>query len=405
MNKKITIEYFNDIVLPGKYHNATKFARINMANAFAINESVGQVNFHFITNNKNYSTDQVAFSNKKIFLRQIFIPGIEDQSFVKEENNLKNKINKWYRIFIANRIIILSFFLKMMMASKRENALIFIRGTKVLKAAYFINIFWKFEYCMELHNYEFGKVGISDRLHSKVLNQAKCIITITDHTKNNWVKHGIDERKIMVLPSGVDLDSFDKIKDDKILLRKELGLPENKKIVTYLGGVFKHRGLEDIVVTARKNPKILFLIIGGTESEIEFFKKYATQKIEVNNLSFIGFVEHLMTPKYLKSSDILLAPYSRKVSTAEHMSPVKIYEYLASKVPVIASNLPRIREMVPNNTITFFEADNAESLADKIDSVFANYELFTRKAIDAYETAAINSWEIRAEKIINKCME
>jgi len=399
MNKKITIEYFNDIVLPGKYHNATKMARINMVNAFAMNENIEQVNFHFVTNNKNYSTDQAVFSNKKVLFKQIFIPGIEDQSFIKEERGLMCKINKWYRIFVANRMITLAIFIKMMMVSRRENTLIFIRGPKVLKAAYFINLFRKFEYCMELHNYEFGKAGFGDRWRSSALNQAKYVITITEHTKKNWVKHGIEEKKIMVLPSGVNLDSFDKIKDDKILLRKQLGLPENKKIVTYLGGLFKHRGLEDVVAAARKNPQVLFLVIGGTEAEVEFFKKHAMQKNDVNNLNFVGFVEHSMAPKYLKSSDILLAPYSKKVSTAEHMSPLKIYEYLAAKVPVIASNLPRIKEMAPEKAITFFEADDAESLADKIDSVFANYDLYSKKAIDAYEIAAKNSWKTGSIKI------
>jgi len=73
-----------------------------------------------------------------------------------------------------------------------------------------------------------------------------------------------------------------------------------------------------------------------------------------------------MIPRYLKSADILLAPYSLSCETVDWMSPLKIFEYMAAKVPIIASNVKRLIEICDNNECIFFNVDDPIDLSEKI---------------------------------------
>lgn len=82
------------------------------------------------------------------------------------------------------------------------------------------------------------------------------------------------------------------------------------------------------------------------------------------------------------------------------MSPVKLIEYLASKVPVVVSDLPAIRTIVSEDEVIFVKADDAEDLGEKIEQVFDNYQQAKNKAIKACEKATNLTWDKRAERVL-----
>ena len=74
---------------------------------------------------------------------------------------------------------------------------------------------------------------------------------------------------------------------------------------------------------------------------------------------------------------------------------------MASKVPVITSDLPSIRDVISEDEVAFFQADNPDDLREKIKLIFDNYEEARNKALKAYKKAEDFSWNKRAEKIVS----
>src|SRR6185369_5103975 len=89
---------------------------------------------------------------------------------------------------------------------------------------------------------------------------------------------------------------------------------------------------------------IILVLVGGYEADILLYRTMAkTLKIE-SRVIFIGRVEHGAVPLYLKAFDVLLAPFPQNEHYSYYMSPMKIFEYMASSRPIISTELPTIIE-------------------------------------------------------------
>jgi len=87
-------------------------------------------------------------------------------------------------------------------------------------------------------------------------------------------------------------------------------LPLEKKIVMYCGHLYEEKGIEHILLTARRmnQERIVFILVGGWESDVLKWKHYCEAN-NIDNVYFNGFVNNSTIPKYLKSSDVLIMPY------------------------------------------------------------------------------------------------
>jgi glycosyltransferase involved in cell wall biosynthesis len=164
------------------------------------------------------------------------------------------------------------------------------------------------------------------------------VVTISEVLRKQLTDAGVPAEKVLVLPDAVDVEAFQAL-PSKVELRRRLGLPEDARIATYSGHLYANRGVEEIIAAARLMPHVLFLFVGGWEKDVEERK---AQTRELANVRFTGFVFNRDVPAYLVASDALLMPYTRQCETAEWMSPLKLFEYMASGTPIIASDLPAL---------------------------------------------------------------
>lgn len=117
----------------------------------------------------------------------------------------------------------------------------------------------------------------------------------------------------------------------------------------YFGQLYSGRGIEIIEAMAGQRPDCIFLIYGGSDAEVARRR----QANQLANLHYLGHVPHPVARQIMLAVDSLLMPYQPRVSigiadhdTARWMSPMKMFEYLASGVPIISSDLPVLREIL-----------------------------------------------------------
>ena len=191
---------------------------------------------------------------------------------------------------------------------------------------------------------------------------------------------------------------------DKILSDHKVDWKSFACVAGYFGQLYQGRGIEIIEEMARLRPTYLFLIFGGNPADLA-----RHQGNSPPNMVFFGHVPNREARQYQKSVDALLMPYQRKVSigikghdTAQWMSPMKLFEYMASGAPLISSDLPVLREVLTHRVNAMLaQPENVMEWIECLDELSehsqASYQM-AQNAFDDYE--AFYTWEKRAASLI-----
>ncbi len=205
--------------------------------------------------------------------------------------------------------------------------------------------------------------------------------------------------KIVYWPNGTDVDEF-KVSLSKEKAKIELGVPQNKKIVVYTGQIFNWKGVDSLIKSVKILPKnFIIYIVGGSVKDVKDCKNTI---IEANNerVIFIPFQPHYKIPLWLKAADVLVLPNTAKHKVSLHYtSPMKLFEYMASGTPIVATRIPSIEEVVGEGEVFFAEPDNPDSLAKQIQMAVMDSETSINKGKRAMEVVLSYTWLARAKKI------
>ncbi len=177
-------------------------------------------------------------------------------------------------------------------------------------------------------------------------------------------------------------------------------------VAGYFGHLYPGRGIEIIRELAERHADTMFLVFGGNEADIHELRAASDQP----NVAVMGFVKPADTVRTMALMDVLLMPYQQHVSfgvkdedTGRWMSPMKMFEYMASEVPIIASRLPALQEVL---------RDGHNSLLATPDDPAAWSECLTRLRADAalgqrlasvarHECIEDHNWTARATRMMD----
>lgn len=232
----------------------------------------------------------------------------------------------------------------------------------------------------------------------------KSVIAITAALKARLQPLVRPGTRIEVEPDGVDSACIERApgRDEA---RARLGLePMAGPLVVYTGHLYPGRGIEIVVELARRLPGHRFLVVGGRDKEVRTWR-HATA--DIANLQFVGFVPPAEVFTWLRAADVLLMPYAHHVAhagtgdTAAVCSPMKMFEYLASGRPVIASDLPVLQEILrPGENCLIAPYDDVGAWARALVRLAADPELAAKLSDSAHADAASYTWEARAARLV-----
>ncbi|MBI4778934.1 glycosyltransferase family 4 protein [Candidatus Falkowbacteria bacterium] len=234
--------------------------------------------------------------------------------------------------------------------------------------------------------------------HKLAFKKAKKIIVLTKFLKQELAAAGVSEAKIIVAPDAVDLNEF-KVNITRDQARQKLSLPVDKKIIAYAGNLSFHdwKGVDVLLDSLKYLPGICCLLVGGDE----LWSAKIKERYSAADLLITGHKNHNEVPAYLKAADILILPNKKGDANSEYYtSPLKLFEYMASGRPIVASNLLSIREVLNKTNAVLVEPNNPAGLADGIKKIIIDEILAEKISKQALIDAENYTWFKRAEKII-----
>lgn len=222
------------------------------------------------------------------------------------------------------------------------------------------------------------------------------IIAINDAVADSLrTRFGMPLDRILVEPNGVDLEAFNitKTKED---IRQRLSIATHAQVALYIGRFYKWKGLEILPSVARSLPQHTFLMVGGTALE---FTEVTGEKELPSNMDFRGPQPSFDMPLWCAAADALLVLGTKhNEDSYRHTSPMKAFEYMAARRPIVASATPALRSILRDEEAYFYEPDDTADLARATTEAVADDTNI--RTTPAYAHVEHHTWHARAARII-----
>ena len=217
----------------------------------------------------------------------------------------------------------------------------------------------------------------------RLVHFSKHIIVSSNKLKERLLeKYDILENKCTVIRNGYSEELF---LNSAI---KEVDLPHPN--IVYIGTIDDWFDFENLTDYAVKHPEENIVLIGPIGAAI----RDMIDDIQIKNIIFYGPVEHDLVPSYISASDILIMPFILN-DIIEYVDPVKVYEYLYFKKPIVASywnELEQFKEM-----ILFYDPDKK----DDFEYIINLAKQYTVDPNENYiELMKVSTWESRVKKYL-----
>jgi glycosyltransferase involved in cell wall biosynthesis len=230
-----------------------------------------------------------------------------------------------------------------------------------------------------------------------VLKEADKILVVSNATKRYVSSLGADPEKITVLYNGVDMERFKPLTGVKDAIRKKLGIPKNAVVVITVRRLVYKNGVDTLIGSAqiaiKKNPRLVFLVV-GEGPDFAQVKARIEQSGIGNNLRLAGFVSDDDLPLYYNAADFFVLP-----SKSGEGLPLVALEAMACGLPVVATNVGGISEIMADDYGKVVPPDNPLALAEAVIDL-------SHKDISAVKNALRTlikqkySWDSNVEKLL-----
>lgn len=220
---------------------------------------------------------------------------------------------------------------------------------------------------------------------------------------NGWKRdllvqqYGLDEGRILVAPNGTDVERFQAAA--AIPLGSRLGIARGARLILYAGHLHAWKGVEHLVAAAPLLPESVHIVVlGGRDEDLARFRAaHAGPRVHLP-----GPVPPAEVAGWLKAADLLVLPnIGTDPESTYQTSPLKLFEYMAAGRPILASDLPSVREILDERCAWLVEPGSPAAIARAALAALADPEEAARRAAAASVRVEGRSWSARAHAILD----
>ena len=230
-----------------------------------------------------------------------------------------------------------------------------------------------------------------ERRERRVWRRAAACVTVTRALAAELdTRHG-PRSSVFVVPDGA--------RPDRPLEAVPAGAPPT---VGYAGHLYPWKGVDVFVRALALAPALSGLIVGGHPQETDRIRiEHLARGLGVRSrIEFTGLVPPREVRAALVRASVLVLPNTASAISARYTSPLKLFEYLTTGRPIVASDLPAIREVLADGqTAILAPAGDAPALAAALTRVAVDAALAARLGAASHALSASYSWDARAARL------
>lgn len=237
-------------------------------------------------------------------------------------------------------------------------------------------------------------------LERKHLMLASCNFFVSDNLRRKIMGKSCDPSRDFVVHNGVDTTEF-KPMEDSDEIRMELGLTRDNLVLGYIGTLDSHKHV-DVLIHAfsrvpTKYPQARLVIIGDGH-ERAALEVLAKQLNIQSYVIFAGWRAHQRIPFYLNSFEIAIHHLAN-----DYMSPLKLFEYMACRLPVIGPATHAVQEVFTDRKHLVVTTGSVDDLFQKMEMLLADEAMRRQLAEGGYKLVSEKfTWATNADFIISR---
>jgi glycosyltransferase involved in cell wall biosynthesis len=259
----------------------------------------------------------------------------------------------------------------------------------------------------EAHTYPATGIGL--RIRRWLAKRIGGFVVITEHLRQRYEALGVPADRLMVAHDGFSESRF-ALPGDRTHWRQKIGWPDDAFIVGYMGrfhtlGMDKGLGdlIDAVIALANDNAirPIRLGLVGGPDEYVERIRvRLQQQNLPADLILYAGQIPAPEVPGYLRAFDVCTMPFPWTEHFAYYASPMKLFEYMASGSPVVATDLPSTAEIIRDgeNGLLSPPGDSA-ALATALRSLRDEPALAQRLSATATHDVRHYTWDARARAI------
>ena len=214
----------------------------------------------------------------------------------------------------------------------------------------------------------------------------------------------VERRRLLGVHQGVDLELVESLRSSKQEARAELGYSTETKLVVYTGKIYDgYREVELLLEAARMlegRPEIEFLLVGGRADHVARLRERIACERR-SNVRLAGFVPPADVRAYQFAADVLVLYYPSGLELNDYRSPGKLFEYMAARRPIVAVDLPVLREVLgERDAAVFVPPDSPQLLAGAIFDLLDDGPRADAIAAAARARVERYTWDERARLVL-----
>ena len=177
---------------------------------------------------------------------------------------------------------------------------------------------------------------------------------------------------------------------------------EGPKAIYYIGQLYPWKGVDVLVRAMTRVRNATLVVVGGLppEPDLDRVRALADELDLGDRVRFTGFLPPPELEAERRKASVFVLPNLESTTSRLYTSPLKLFEAMASGRPVVASDLPAIREVLTHeNNALLVPPGNPEALAAALERLLAEPALASRLAVRAFDDVRAYSWDRRAAEI------
>ena len=242
--------------------------------------------------------------------------------------------------------------------------------------------------------------GIGKQITKRTIKNSSYVLTINRKLSETAVELGADPHKMDIIDAGINLKQFNYKQHNGFKLRRYFRIKNDDIVLFFMGFLYNFAGLKELAMELGKNkskyPNIKLLIVGDGDS-FEALKLIQKKYDMEDQLILTGRQKYKLMPDFIGTSDICILPAYKDEIIMQDIVPIKIYEYMAMKKPVIATRLPGlVSEFGEKNGLVYI--NRPEEVLEVVHERFKNKKDLEEVGNLGYNFVQENDWRTLAIK-------